>query len=179
MRLNGLADKVAPRGLVGHAVEAEAVRRVHKADRIAETVLAHVAAIVVREATATPRAQRRVRWSVPTGRPRGRPAAPVQAGPTLRGHFLEARDGGWFCTRCRWTTRAMSSIRQLRSSRCARAPELARRSPLGREAVVEAAVDDAASATAVELGALFGGTPAALQYFCATALSEPAHTRHT
>ena len=150
VRLNGLADEVAPRGLVGHAVEAEGVRRVHRADRVAETVLAHMAATVLREAAATPRAQRRVRWSAPTGRPRGRPAAPVQAGPTLRGHFLEARGGGWVCTRCGRAARALSSIPKLRSSRCARAPELAGRSPVGREAVVEEAVDGAASAAAGE-----------------------------
>ena len=78
-----------------HAVEDEAVRRVHNADRVAETVLTRIAATVRREAAAAPRALRLFPWNAPTGRPSGRPSAPVKAGPTLRGQFPEASRGGW------------------------------------------------------------------------------------
>ena len=121
VHLNGLADDAAKQGLVGHAVPLESVRRVRRVDCVAKQVLMHMATTVLQEAAATPPERRRVRWSGPTGRPRGRPAMPMVPGPTAKGHYVERHGEGWMCTRCQRRAFAASSIKQLRSSACPQA----------------------------------------------------------
>lgn len=122
--LNRLADLAAAAGLRGHALPREAVQKIRDRDEQAGRAVRYMAGLVVQEAAAEGNSEgrRRVAWRGPTGRPRGRPPAPMQPGPTPRGHDLEERDGRWQCRRCgRWADTAHSR-RCLRSSQCRAEP---------------------------------------------------------
>ena len=127
VRLNGLADLAAEKGLAGHALGKEALEKVALVDSTAKAALSHMAATVCRDAArgAKARKERRAFTALrpkPQPKAKGRPRIEMTEGLTARGHMVAkhwAGDSqGWKCARCGRTAFARASIAQLRCSRC-------------------------------------------------------------